>query len=105
MTTQRLRRALETRAERLLTILLDGNWHATRELVRRVGHTFAWARWFLVTHDKHMIAKRKHATRIFEYEYRLVPPDEARLLRRARPPRSLPVASRFMHRSFASVAS
>lgn len=59
------------RAERLLGVLADGRWHPTRELVRRVGHTFAGAKFALVR-DGYEIDRRPHGSRRRQHEYRLV---------------------------------
>ena len=37
-----------TKVEKLHRVLSDGRWHATMELSRRVGHTFAHAKFQLV---------------------------------------------------------
>lgn len=91
-----------TRKEKLLDILLDGNKHSTSELVRRVGHTFFVAKWVLVRRDGYAIQKEKHPTRVYEYNYWLVPPSERPVMRRSRAPQNLPVERRT--RSFAPVA-
>lgn len=64
----------QTRTERLLAVLLDGQWHSTTELVRRVGHTFPVAKYVLIHVDGHEIERRRHPERRFEHQYRLVPP-------------------------------
>lgn len=67
-----------TRVEKLKEVLLDGFWHTTAELVRLVGHTFIVAKWVLVHRHNHVIEKRKHPVRRFQYEYRLLRPDDER---------------------------
>lgn len=62
-----------TRAERLLSILGDGKWHSTKELIRRVGHTFAGAKFMLVRKGVD-IESRPHPTRKRQYQYRLARP-------------------------------
>jgi hypothetical protein len=42
-----------TRAERLLRVLSDHEWHSTKELVRRVGHSFAGAKFRLTGYRHH----------------------------------------------------
>ncbi len=52
----------ETSVEKLLRVLGDGHWHRTGELVRRVGHSFAVAK-FMLTHGWRPRGL-KHAPRI-----------------------------------------
>jgi hypothetical protein len=59
-----------TKVEKLLTILADGHWHSTKDLVHRVGHTFAFAK-FKVTRQGFVIEKRRHAAKPRQYQYRL----------------------------------
>lgn len=59
-----------TRAERLLSVLSDLQWHSTSELVRRVGHTFVVAKWILV-HRGYAIHRRPHPVRRHQHQYRL----------------------------------
>lgn len=66
---RRSQAAHATRAALLERILSDGEWHSTRELVRRVGHTFAGAKFTLVGYG-HAIDKRKHPSRSRQYQYR-----------------------------------
>jgi hypothetical protein len=63
----------QTNAERLLELLSDHEWHSTRELSRRISHAFAVAKFKLVHQERRRIEKRKHATRRYQYEYRLLP--------------------------------
>ena len=37
----------ETKVDKLITVLSDGKWHSTKELVRRVGPAFGGARYWL----------------------------------------------------------
>ena len=68
-----------TRAERLLTILADGRWHDTAELVERVGHSFAVAKYHLAHGGTavasllqgEMIEVRRHPTAPRQFQYRL----------------------------------
>jgi hypothetical protein len=59
-----------TKAERLYGILLDRAWHATQELVAKVGHTFAVAKWHLVRLG-YDIDKRRHPDERRTFEYRM----------------------------------
>lgn len=58
-----------TKAERLLELLTDGRWHATRQLVRRVGHSFAVAM-FVLRSRGHVIERERHPTRRRQFRYR-----------------------------------
>lgn len=59
-----------SKVEKLHAVLSDGHWHTTKELVRRVGHSFSCAKFRLVQYG-HRIEKRRHATRKWQWEYRL----------------------------------
>lgn len=59
-----------TKAKRLLTILEDGHWHATQELVRRVGHTFGGAKRHLVL-SGYQIERERHPAKKYQHQYRL----------------------------------
>ncbi len=59
-----------TKAEKLYTVLLDRAWHATQELVAKVGHTFAVALHHL-RRLGYAVDKRRHCTRRRTFEYRL----------------------------------
>lgn len=61
---------IATKAEQLYTLLLDRGWHSTQELVQRVGHSFAVAKWRLVQLG-YDIAKRRKSGDKTSYEYRL----------------------------------
>jgi len=64
-------RARGTRAQRLLRVLADNKWHATRALVRRVGHSFGGAKFHLIRRG-YDIRRRRHTTKPEEHEYRLI---------------------------------
>jgi hypothetical protein len=61
-----------TKADRLLMVLDDRRWHSTRELSRRVGHTFAVAKYKLVHAYGYHIERRHHEAWPGQYQYRLV---------------------------------
>lgn len=63
-----------TKTEKLLTVLSDGRWHTTRELVRRVGHTFAIAKFKLIACG-YAIERRRHPAKRFQHQYRMVKPE------------------------------
>lgn len=71
------RRNTLTKAEKLLAILDDGKWHTTKELVRRVGHTFGGAK-FQLARFGYNIMSEPHPARQRQWRYRLVaePQDE-----------------------------
>ena len=60
-----------TKAEKMLNLLSDGQWHTTKELVRRVGHTFAVAK-FNLTNWGYFIEKQSHPKKRFQNQYRLL---------------------------------
>ena len=62
-----------TKMEKLLSVLYDGDWHATRELTRRVGHTFAVAK-FKLCRSGHPVEVERHPTKRHQFRYRLRPP-------------------------------
>lgn len=62
-----------TRVERLTRVLGDRGWHGTRELVRRVGHTFAGAKFALVARGQ-PVEKERHPVKPRQWRYRLVSP-------------------------------
>jgi len=64
-----------TKVEKLLAVLSDGQWHSTRELARRVGHSFAVAKFRLVGFG-YPVERRRHAMRRHQHQYRLL--DEPR---------------------------
>lgn len=59
-----------TKAEKLLTVLRDGEPHATKELVRRVGHTFGGAV-FKLRRNGYDIARQGHPSKRYQHEYQL----------------------------------
>ena len=59
-----------TKTEKLFALLKDYDWHATRELVRRVGHCFTMSKLRLVRLG-YRIAKQHHPTKRYQYLYRL----------------------------------
>jgi hypothetical protein len=62
-----------TKAEKLRQVLLDHQWHSTKELARRVGHTFAVAKRRLgLSPYFHTIELRRHQSKRYQYEYRLM---------------------------------
>jgi hypothetical protein len=64
-----------TKADRLLEILLDRACHSTKELVRRIGHTFGGAIYQLrrptARRKGYVIERRKHPTKKYQHQYRL----------------------------------
>lgn len=62
-----------TKAEKLLAVLSDHHWHATRELTRRVGHTFAVAKFKLVRQHGYHIERERHPRNRNQHQYRLPP--------------------------------
>lgn len=64
-----------TKADKLLAILLDRACHSTKELVRRVGHTFGCAIYQLrrptARRKGYVIERRKHPTKKYEHQYHL----------------------------------
>ena len=60
-----------TQVERLLVILSDHHWHATKELARRIGHTFHVAI-FVARQNYYVVERRRHPTTAYQHEYRLV---------------------------------
>lgn len=59
-----------TKTEKLYSILLDRAWHATQELVREVGHTFAVAIFYL-RRLGYSVDTRRSADHSRTFEYRL----------------------------------
>ena len=64
------RRSPETNVDKLLRILGDERWHSTAELVSRVGHTFAHAK-FKAMRYGYPVEKRKHPQKSRQYQYRI----------------------------------
>lgn len=58
------------KTEKLYYVLSDSRWHSTKELVRRVGHSFAVAKFKLVQYG-HQIEKRRHPNLRHQFQYRL----------------------------------
>lgn len=64
-----------TNIEKLKRVLRDHEWHDTRELARRVGHTFGTAKMHLVGVRHHWdIETRRHPKHPKQWQYRLVIP-------------------------------
>lgn len=61
----------KTRVAALEQVLRDGGWHSTFELVLRIGHTFAGAKFQLVKYG-YQVERRKHPSRPRQWQYRLV---------------------------------
>ena len=60
-----------TKIEILFNILSDKEWHTTKELSRRVGHTFAVAKFYLTRYG-YLIERRRHPSRRYQHQYRLL---------------------------------
>jgi len=63
-----------TKTEKLLNVLSDGRWHSTRELVRRVGHSFAVAKFKLIGYG-YPVERRRHQYKRFQHQYRMRTPE------------------------------
>lgn len=63
--------ASDTQLLRLLAVLNDGEWHSTKELVRRVGHCFGVAKYKLLLYG-YEIERRRHPVHHTQHQYRLV---------------------------------
>jgi hypothetical protein len=61
-----------SKVDRLRLILSDGQFHTTRELVRRIGHTFGVAIFKLRRMHRQVICQLQPGTGR-QYRYRLVP--------------------------------
>lgn len=59
-----------TQLERLSSVLSDGNWHLTEELVQVVGHRFSATMHTAIKKYGYRIEKRKGVDR--QYEYRII---------------------------------
>lgn len=59
------------KVEKLYRVLSDGKWHSTRDLVRRVGHSFSVSKFRLIQYG-HVVEKRPHPTKRWQWEYRLL---------------------------------
>ncbi len=62
-----------TNAEKLLEALDGGEWHSTRELARRAGHTFAVTKFKLIARG-YLIERERHPTLPNQHRYRLLGP-------------------------------
>ena len=60
-----------TKIQKLLNVLEDGDWHTTKELSRRVGHTFAVSK-FHLTRYGYLIERRRHPSYRYQHQYRLI---------------------------------
>ena len=65
----------DSRRTRYLRVMADANWHSTRELVQRVGHTFGYIK-FKLTLEGFDIERRRHPSKAHQYQYRVVSPPE-----------------------------
>jgi len=63
-----------TKIEKLYNVLKDGNWHSTKELARKVGHTFGVAKFKLQSFG-YRVQVDPHPSKRWQFRYRLV--DEA----------------------------
>ena len=61
-----------TKAEQLRLLLSDHSWHSTKELTRRIGHTFAVAI-FKLRHTGYPIDRRSHPAKRRQFQYRFAP--------------------------------
>lgn len=59
-----------TQLERLSSILSDGHWHSTEELVQEVGHRFSATMHTAIKKHGYRIEKRRGSDR--QYEYRAI---------------------------------
>jgi len=59
-----------TKAEKLLDILRDHDWHSTAELARLVGHRFGGVVYQL-RQGGHTVERQRHQTKKFQHQYRL----------------------------------
>ncbi len=64
------RRPCATRVDLLMAVLSDGAWHSTKELARRVGHTFGGAKFTLSRTGIH-VDRRPIRTRRWQWQYRI----------------------------------
>ena len=56
-----------TKLEQLESILADGNWHSTEELVQSVGHRFSATIHTAIHQHRYQIEKRRLDGNQFEY--------------------------------------
>lgn|GEM_PF-2271037 len=59
-----------SKTDKLVTLLLDGRWHNTKEIVGAVSHTFATSIWRL-RHTGHHVERRRHPSKRYQHQYRL----------------------------------
>lgn len=59
-----------TQLEKLTSVLSDGNWYSTEELVQEVGHRFSATMHTAIKKYGYQIEKRRGDDR--QYEYRMV---------------------------------
>jgi hypothetical protein len=59
-----------TKLERLVTVMRDGQWYSTEDLVSRVGHRFSATK-HVAQKQGYKFDVRREGTR---FEYRMVPP-------------------------------
>jgi len=59
-----------TQLEKLSSVLSDGNWHSTEELVQEVGHRFSATLHIAIKKHGFYIEKRRGSDRQFEYRLR-----------------------------------
>jgi len=60
-----------TKVEKLHAVLSDGKWHSTRELARRIGHTFGGAKYRLAQFG-YRIEREPHPKKRWQWRYRLL---------------------------------
>lgn len=60
-----------TNLEKAYRLLGDGQWHSTKELARRVGHSFAGTLYVIRHRDHNHIESRRHPRRPTQWQYRL----------------------------------
>jgi hypothetical protein len=58
-----------TQLEKLSSVLADGSWHTTNELVQEVGHRFSATMHTAIKKHNYRIEKRRGNDR--QYEYRM----------------------------------
>ncbi len=66
----------QSKTDKLVALLLDGQWHSTKELARKVSHAFAGSIWKL-RHTGHNIERQRHPKKRYEHQYRLTGGDAA----------------------------
>lgn len=59
-----------TQLEQLSSVLSDGHWHSTEELVQEVGHRFSTTMHTAIKKHNYRIEKRRGSDR--QYEYRML---------------------------------